>query len=62
MFFLMQANGLSEAPGRCGEMSEAYFATSFGGMVSCRFRSTFLSSYNYFWYELCSSNTHCTGN
>jgi len=36
--------------------------TSGGGMVSCRFRSTFLSSYNYFWYELCRSNTHCTGN
>jgi len=36
--------------------------TTVGGMVSCRFRSTFLSSYNYFWYELCRSNTHCTGN
>ena len=33
-----------------------------GGMVSCRFQSTFLSSYNYFRYELCRSNTHCTGN
>ena len=38
------------------------FCTTFGGMFSCRFRSTFLSSYNYFWYELCRSNTHCTGN
>ncbi|MDD3479644.1 MAG: hypothetical protein PHI42_04590 [Paludibacteraceae bacterium] len=31
-------------------------------MKRLAFRSTFLSSYNYFLYELCRSNTHCTGN
>jgi len=35
-------------------------------MVECMkrlaFRSDFISSYNYFWYELCRSNTYCTGN
>jgi len=34
-----------------------------GGMVvSCRFWSTFLSSYNYSWYELCRLDNHCTSN